>query len=225
MNTTTHDARRSSLAHTAADVADTLPARPDALCIAHLGRELRVLDVDIGFLRVLGRSAQEVRGYRFVDFVHPSMKDHLRRNLECLANGRKQPFRAEMIGLRTDSTVYSGELTCVAIRSESGQVSTITLLFRPYSSDDENRIEVEVSAHKTLSKLNAQVLEGIAAGMSTVRLASKFYLSRQGVEYHVATMLRRFNAPNRPALVSRAYVHGILISDEWPPRVAPEYIL
>jgi len=57
-----------------------------------------------------------------------------------------------------------------------------------------------------------------------VQLASKLYLSRQGVEYHVGAMLRKFKSPNRSALVSKAYSQGILSIGHWPPKVIPQYI-
>ncbi|WP_374754056.1 LuxR C-terminal-related transcriptional regulator, partial [Streptomyces sp. SM12] len=45
----------------------------------------------------------------------------------------------------------------------------------------------------------------MASGLSTVQLASRLHLSRQGVEYRVSSLLRRLRAPNRVALVARAY--------------------
>lgn len=75
-----------------------------------------------------------------------------------------------------------------------------------------------------LSKLDAQILEGIAAGESTIRLAGNVHLSRQGVEYHVTALLRIMSALNRPSLISRAYSMGILRPGEWPPRVPREFL-
>ncbi|WP_237774550.1 LuxR C-terminal-related transcriptional regulator [Actinosynnema sp. ALI-1.44] len=81
-----------------------------------------------------------------------------------------------------------------------------------------------VESSTTLSVLSAKVLEGVAVGSSTVQLASELYLSRQGVEYHVNLMLRKFQVPNRAALVSRVYSMGIFDHTAWPPAVLPEYI-
>ena len=44
------------------------------------------------------------------------------------------------------------------------------------------------------------------------------------MEYHVSALLRRFKAPNRPALISRAYKLGILSAGVWPPRIRPEFV-
>ncbi|MGO4760878.1 LuxR C-terminal-related transcriptional regulator, partial [Streptomyces sp. 2MCAF27] len=53
---------------------------------------------------------------------------------------------------------------------------------------------------------------------------SKLYLSRQGIEYHVSSMLRKLKAPNRAALVSRAYSAGMLTVGTWPARVLPDFV-
>jgi DNA-binding NarL/FixJ family response regulator len=72
-----------------------------------------------------------------------------------------------------------------------------------------------------LSVLDARILEGVAAGVSTVRLAAKLYLSRQGIEYRVGVLLRRLRVPNRAALVSKAHSVGLLSTGTWPPHVLP----
>ncbi len=64
----------------------------------------------------------------------------------------------------------------------------------------------------------------MATGSSTIQMATRFFLSRQGVEYHVGRMLRKFKAPNRAALVSRAYSMGVLSPGCWPPHVAQGYV-
>nr|AAK83173.1 putative response regulator [Streptomyces viridochromogenes Tue57] len=80
------------------------------------------------------------------------------------------------------------------------------------------------TAPTTLSSLDAKIIERIAAGERTTCIASKLYLSRQGVEYHVSKMMERFRVPNRTALVAKAYALGILRSEVWPPRVLQERV-
>ena len=79
-------------------------------------------------------------------------------------------------------------------------------------------------SRQTLSGLDARILEGVAGGLSTVQLSARVYLSRQGVDYHISALLRRFRVSNRAALASRAYSMGILSSGSWPPRVVPECV-
>jgi DNA-binding NarL/FixJ family response regulator len=62
-------------------------------------------------------------------------------------------------------------------------------------------------------------VEGLAAGELTVQLAAQLHFSRQGVEYRISRLLRKFDAANRAALVARAYTMGLLCADSWPPKV------
>lgn len=71
----------------------------------------------------------------------------------------------------------------------------------------------------SLSDIDARIIECIAAGERTISIATKLYLSRQGVEYHVSKMLQHLRVPNRPALIAKAYCMGILTADTWPPEV------
>ncbi|MFJ4091801.1 helix-turn-helix transcriptional regulator [Kitasatospora sp. NPDC089913] len=77
---------------------------------------------------------------------------------------------------------------------------------------------------RRLTTVDARILEGVAVGTSTVQLAASLYLSRQGIEYRVGLLMRRFQAANRPALVSRAHSLGVLSVGAWPPRVLPEFL-
>ena len=76
----------------------------------------------------------------------------------------------------------------------------------------------------TLSSIQAKILEGVAAGFSSRRLSRELYLSSKTIDYHVRVMSDKLQAPNRVALVSRAFVLEILRADSWPPRVACETV-
>ncbi|MEV5956580.1 LuxR C-terminal-related transcriptional regulator [Streptomyces sp. NPDC051987] len=73
-----------------------------------------------------------------------------------------------------------------------------------------------------LSSVQARVLEGVAAGFSSGRLSKELHLSSKTIDYHVRVMSEKLQAPNRVALVSRAFVLQILRTDAWPPRIAGE---
>ncbi|MFH8218229.1 MULTISPECIES: hypothetical protein [unclassified Streptomyces] len=77
---------------------------------------------------------------------------------------------------------------------------------------------------RRLTAVDARILEGVAVGTPTVRLAASLYLSRQGIEYRIGLLMRQFQAANRPALVSRAHSLGVLSVGAWPPRVLPEFL-
>ncbi|QKW18556.1 LuxR family transcriptional regulator [Kitasatospora sp. NA04385] len=77
---------------------------------------------------------------------------------------------------------------------------------------------------RRLAAVDVRILEGVAVGTPTVRLAASLHLSRQGVEYRIGLMMRRFQAANRTALISRAHSLGVLSVGAWPPRVLPEFL-
>ena len=201
--------------------ADVREEQPD-FCVANLDGDLRVLEANDDFLHKIGRSAPEVYGQHFGDFVHPSMRQVILQHLGRLADGTRLRFSTRFVGVRSLTTRLSGGMTGLAVRGDDGKVTKIVLLVRP-----DNGVEpLWTSAHKRrpLSELDALVLEGVAAGSSTVQLAAKLYLSRQGVEYHVGAMLRRFKCSNRSALVAKAYTQGILTMGQWPPKVIAEFV-
>ncbi|PRY36963.1 DNA-binding CsgD family transcriptional regulator [Umezawaea tangerina] len=74
---------------------------------------------------------------------------------------------------------------------------------------------------RRLTPLDATILEAVAAGASSLRIARGLRLSRQAVDYHVKSLQRRLNAGNRAELVARACATGVLGVDQWPPKVSP----
>jgi DNA-binding CsgD family transcriptional regulator len=196
--------------------------RLSEFCVANLDHNLLVLEANAEFLDYLGRSADDVYGRTFSKFVHPSVERLVTQHLAGLRAGTRDRFTTRILAERPSYTVASGMLTGIAVRKAAGEVSGIVMLLRP----DRAHVPApsEADQRKRLSELDARVLEGIATGVSTARLATKLYLSRQGIEYHVSAMLRRFKTPNRSALVSKAYAQGILPVGQWPPKVSPENI-
>jgi len=62
----------------------------------------------------------------------------------------------------------------------------------------------------------AGIPQNLAAGFSSGRLSRELYLSSKTIDYHVRVMSDKLQAPNRVALVSRAFVLQILRADSWP---------
>lgn len=67
------------------------------------------------------------------------------------------------------------------------------------------------------------VLELVALGLSNRQIAIRLWTSRQTVTYHIGNLLSKFMVQTRAGLVARAYVIGVLLPGEWPPRLAPMY--
>jgi PAS domain S-box-containing protein len=190
------------------------------ICMACLDPGLRVLEANPDFFRQFGHSAAEASRDSFCDLLHPGAREQVRRQFAKLTDGHRTRVVESIVGLGPRATVFSGELTGIAIRSDNGQLSAIVVLVRP----DKPHVAGVAGPKNLLNHLDARILEGVAAGASTVQLASKLYLSRQGIEYRVGAMLRRLNAPNRAALVSRAYSMGFLSIGCWPPKVLQDFV-
>jgi DNA-binding CsgD family transcriptional regulator len=188
------------------------------ISVASLDPDLRVLEASGTFFD--GHSADLV-GRDFVGLLHPSSREHVRRQLARLVGGERTRFVEPVVASGGGEPGSYGELVGVAVRDDAEQSASVAVLVKTERMDRGGSL---VTSKKILSEIDARILEGVAAGESTIRLASKLYLSRQGVEYHVCRMMRKLKVPNRAALVSKAYSIGILRVREWPPRVVAECV-
>ncbi|MGW1054903.1 LuxR C-terminal-related transcriptional regulator [Streptomyces sp. NPDC001118] len=192
-------------------------------CMASLDPGLNIEAANADFFRHVARPSTEICGRSIYDVLHPSARNILPKHFTHLSNGQGGRFVERVVAMRGHDRVFSAEITGIAVKGERDDLSGVVLLMSP---EDEPADAAERPKKPTpiLSALDARILEGVATGASTVQLASRLYLSRQGVEYHVGLMLRRFKAPNRAALVSRAYSMGILTVGSWPPRAVPDFV-
>jgi PAS domain S-box-containing protein len=190
------------------------------MCMVSLDPAFRVLEANSDFFHRFGRSPDHVRGRPFSEFVHPSIREKLDRQFAKLSEGRHTRFSDHVVATGPDGKMVTGELTAVAVPGETGPVGMIMVMITPPRAQPGIQL---LSAKKLLTAIDAKVLEGVAAGVSTVQLATLLFLSRGGVEYHVATLMRKFKVTNRPALISKCYSTGVFVLGSWPPRVLPDY--
>jgi PAS domain S-box-containing protein len=192
--------------------------------IAQLDLGLRLIGSNAGFADVFGLSVEEVLGVALVDLVHAHLRDTLTRRLLSLARGERSRF-TDRVATFTSTGRTSTELTGIAVTNNAGRVDSLLVLLE---LEQEPAVDAAVpcptDARKMLTRMEALVLEGVAAGMSTVQLASKLFLSRGGVEYHVSALMKNLEAANRSELVSRAYSTGLFSVGNWPPQVIEDFI-
>lgn len=192
------------------------------MCMANLDLEFRILEANQSFARRFGWIPQPGTGQNFCELLHPSVEGKLKNELIRLADGQSPRFADHIVALDAEDSVFIGEMTGIAVRSGVGRVDRILVLVDPQESGTGPQI---VSARRKLfSPMHARILEGVAAGESTVQLATKLFLSRGGVEYHVSSLLRRMKVTNRPALISKSYSMGVFGVGQWPPRVRREFV-
>lgn len=192
------------------------------MCMAKLDDSIRLLEVNSDFSRQFGCEPAELHGSRFCDLLHADVRAQVSRQFTHLVTQRRPRFTEPSVAFhQKDSSVFSGELTGFVVRGDGDRIDGLMALVCPTERSKTNR--ALASRQLLLTDLDARILEGVAAGVSTVRLASNLYLSRGGIEYHVDILLRRLKVKNRPALVSKAYSMGLL-RPGWPPQVNPDYL-
>ncbi|GGL19620.1 helix-turn-helix transcriptional regulator [Mangrovihabitans endophyticus] len=202
---------------------DELHTDGPGVCMAHLDRTLAIRHANTEFFRRFGETSAQLCGRRFADLIHPSVQAPVMRNFARLLEGKHHRFASRVIAVRPGDEPLTGTLTGVAVQGGAPDATGVLVLMRP--ADQQTVADTAVIGRKKiLSKIDAKILEGIAAGLSTIPLASRLYLSRQGVEYHVSGLLRKLKVPNRAALVSRAYSMGVLNVGVWPPKVVEDFI-
>lgn len=192
------------------------------IAMASLNEQLCVQEANEPFLAELGGPGGVLEGRELFDFLQVQVQSDLRRRLTRLAAGWSERVVERVHAMRFGDQANPAQLTAVSTKVETRATPRVVVMLQ-WDDVDEGPA-ARSGARLQLTELDARILKGVAMGMSTVNLAAKLYLSRQGVEYHVGTMLKKFKASNRPALVSRAYSTGVLDASSWPPKVAPEFI-
>ena len=200
------------------------------MCMAYLDTGLRLIEVNADFTRQFGRTHAELNGSRFRDLLHPAVQDNVARQLSQLLAGRLPRFTEPgVLFHQRDAAVFSGELTALGVHGDAG-LHHLLVRIQPARPEQPGQPGKEPALSQPsagrgvlLADVDARILEGVAAGVSTIKLASMLYLSRGGVEYHVNVLMRKLKVKNRPALVSKAYSMGLLCPG-WPPRVHPDHV-
>jgi DNA-binding CsgD family transcriptional regulator len=216
---------------TAAQEREALPVEGHDTYVVHLDRDMRVCGVSEDMLNRLGTTSAEVWRSHFGDLLHPSVRDVTLHQMGRLAEGSRRRVTTRFLSTEQapaersgDPTCLSGKMTGIAVTdSAAGVAGSIVALVAPDRAP-ARMARPTTNRKRLLSELDAKVLEGIAAGYSTVQMAGKLFLSRQGVEYHVGSMLRQFKCSNRSALVAKAYAQGVLTVGQWPPQVVADHI-
>ncbi|MFF2852775.1 LuxR C-terminal-related transcriptional regulator [Streptomyces sp. NPDC058001] len=189
--------------------------------LATLDPALRVRSVNSVLSTQCGSRPEEIRYRDFAEFLHPSVRQHVLRQFGRLLQGHQARLVSRSVAMCFHRTTVSGKLTALPVEDD-GHIALIMVQFTPEETADDQ--QALVGAQWQLAPLSAKVLEGVAAGNPTVRLAAKLFLSRQGIEYHVSMLLRQFKVPNRTALAAKAYSMGMFSIGSWPPRILPDYI-
>lgn len=180
--------------------------------------DMTITAAESDFAARFGLSPGQICGRALSDLLQAGPPTRLRDRVAELSEGRAGWFTERVTGRHAGGRAFAADLTAIAVTGAAGTAGLV-LLLHPLGE-----VDVPRPRELTLSALDARMLEGVAVGASTVQLAARLYLSRQGVEYRVGLLLRRFDAPNRPALVARAHALGLFAPGQWPPQVLPDLV-
>lgn len=197
------------------------------LRVARLDHRLRIAAANSEFRREFGGGRRELRGIALAEILHPEYRERVERQLAVLLDQPGGRY-VERVAVRADGqTVLTGWLTALVVPAEAGLPGGPELLdgvLVLIELDDRGPEDSAGYRRHVLSEVDARILEGICAGVSTMQLAATLFLSRGGVEYHVKSLMQRFKVKNRSALVSKAYAVGIFRVGQWPPRVPQNFV-
>ena len=192
------------------------------ICMAKLDSSIRLIEANADFSRQFRHLPAELCGTRFCDLLHQDVQTRVSEQFTRMLAQRRPRFTEPMITFRQkDSTIFNGELTAFTVHGDGDGIDNLIALV--YPEDGSRNGRPPASRKLRLTDLDVRILEGVAAGVSTVQLASKLYLSRGGIEYHVDTLFRQLKVNNRPALIAKAYFMGVLCPG-WPPHVHQDYL-
>lgn len=184
---------------------------PKTWHVACVDEGFRVVTAEDGFCALFGVSAFELRHRGILDHLHPDFAEEPRRVLTALGTGARLEAAERVVLAGPGGTAVPAELTALVL---AGSRRIAVAVRRDAGRPQRPR-------QPLLTPLEGLILEGLAAGVPTTELAQRAHLSRQGVEYHVGALVRRFGVPNRTALVAKAHAAGMYTAEAWPPRVDP----
>lgn len=192
------------------------------ICMASLDPELHLREANMEFVAQFDLRSQGSYGRSFLALLHPTVRKRIGRELTLLTSGERDHISGRVIAVRRDGALLFGDLSAVSTSKPDGCVDTILVLVSRVSR--VGREQAIVQRGLRLAPMDARILEGVAAGVPTAKLATALHLSRGGVEYRIMALLRVLKAVNRIELVSKAHSMGLFSTESWPPTVLSEYV-
>ncbi|AZM57045.1 diguanylate cyclase [Streptomyces sp. WAC 01529] len=181
------------------------------------------------FAGALGLRPGRVANRPLLDLLTPTNRQQLRKLDEAMRSGRRSRYPVE-VSWTTEGSARQGQLTVEPVTDPLEETPPLLVTLRvaeeraPGTSGHGAAAGPgeagEEFAHPALSTQEARILRLVAGGATTSVVARAVGIGVDGVNYHLTRLCRRLRAPNRTALVARAYVLGLLDPTAWPPAVA-----
>ncbi len=178
-----------------------------AICYTE-GFRLRVVNPAFG--EAVGVAREQLRDRSLLDVVTAVDSAAVEQLTDALLHRQHGRFPLD-VRWTSRGHAHSGHLT-VELVDEALLGELPLLVFLHVSHREPER-----QPPMTLEPVAARILELVASGVTTSVVARQVGLTVDGVNYHLGRLCRRLDAPNRVALVARAYVLGLLDPRAWPP--------
>src|SRR2546426_120694 len=135
------------------------------ICMAKLDSSIRLIETNADFSRQFRFLPAELCGTRFCDLLHKDFQTRVSEQFTRMLAQQHPRFTEPMITFRQkDSTVFNGELTVFTVRC----IDSLIALVCPEDASRNGR--PPASRRLLLTDLDARILEGVAARVSTVQL-------------------------------------------------------
>ncbi|MQS16970.1 PAS domain S-box protein [Streptomyces kaniharaensis] len=187
---------------------------PVPIAVCALGGGIRI--VNRALAAEFGLMTGQFHGRKILEFFTLRDSATLQTVTEAVRLHRRSQYPARVSWTSADGTERHGEMTAALVSDTPEETPDLLLTLRtldePPAAPAAPRAEV--------SPTEARILAAAARGATTAQIAKEIGLTTDGINYHLARLTRRWQVPNRTALVARAYATGVLMADVWPPEPA-----
>ncbi|WP_165777598.1 helix-turn-helix transcriptional regulator [Amycolatopsis antarctica] len=184
----------------------------------------RVVGANPAYCERSGYALDELRSLRTADLFSSSAVSAGSLPWRDLLSGKDSSFRSPARMRRSDGTLTAVHATVTYVPGADTQTP------RVYCALDPVDARAPVGARPggpllglvpgvRLDRTERQVIELLAEGKANTAVARRLALSRTGLDYRLAQLRRKLEAPSRAAIPSRAYALGLIEPGVWPPRV------
>ncbi|MFJ3638105.1 PAS domain-containing protein [Streptomyces sp. NPDC090112] len=184
--------------------------------VAILDPEWRVESANEAFLDWAGLPEEKTLGtsavFLFSD-IEKGVIEEVRSRIESAAD---YPARVEFqMNCRLGGQgIYRAQASVAKSSAESHFATLVISNWEDVHSWVDSRSKIP---HITAT--DRQILELLARGENNAQIASGLHLSRQGLDYRLKNLRDKFKAPNKGALIGKAYAEGLFQPGVWPPQI------
>jgi DNA-binding CsgD family transcriptional regulator len=179
----------------------------------------RILIANRAMAAEFGSLPGQLRNRRILEFFTLRDSATLPALAEAVRLHRRSQYPTRVSWRPAGGGERHGEMTVDLVSDSPEQTPDLLLSLRALDAPAARPVAAPPAPRAEVSPMEARILAAAARGATTARIAKEVGLTPDGVNYHVTRLSRRWQLPNRTALVARAYALGVL-GDTWPPEPA-----